>query len=113
MAVIFSSQAIIHERLKFASQHVGTSALTIDGGWGDSASTGASSSCLDGRIAPPPDSGAVAFVLRTGFSSSQGKLMQMIEFSQQSVSGDSVETGKLILAPLKYIIISILTSLYI
>jgi manganese-transporting P-type ATPase len=41
----------------------------------------------------PPDSGAVAYVLRTGFSSAQGSLLQMIEFSQQSVSGDAKETG--------------------
>ena len=31
-------------------------------------------------------------MLRTGFSSSQGELMQMIEFSTQSVSADSRET---------------------
>lgn len=45
------------------------------------------------NVPPPPDHGAIAFVLRTGFSSSQGTLMQMIEFSQQSVTGDSRETG--------------------
>jgi len=41
---------------------------------------------------PPPDGGAVAYVLRTGFSSSQGELMQMIEFSQQKVGSDTRET---------------------
>ncbi|EGB05969.1 hypothetical protein AURANDRAFT_38218 [Aureococcus anophagefferens] len=40
----------------------------------------------------PPDGGAVAFVLRTGFASAQGELMQMIEFSQQNVSSDTRET---------------------
>ena len=40
----------------------------------------------------PPDHGAVAYVLRTGFSSAQGELMQMIEFSQQGVSSDTFET---------------------
>ena len=44
-------------------------------------------------IPTPPDYGAIAYVLRTGFSSSQGNLLQMIEFSTQSVSGDSRETG--------------------
>ena len=39
----------------------------------------------------PP--GAVAYVLRTGFSSSQGSQLQLIEFAQQSVGGDSKETG--------------------
>ena len=32
-------------------------------------------------------------MLRTGFSSSQGELVQLIEFSQQSVSADSKEIG--------------------
>jgi cation-transporting ATPase 13A1 len=45
----------------------------------------------------PPDNGGIAYVLRTGFSSSQGALLQMIEFSQQAVSGDSKETGKALL----------------
>ena len=44
-------------------------------------------------MSSPPDIGAVAYVLRTGFSSSQGNLLQMIEFSQEKVSGDSKETG--------------------
>ncbi len=44
-------------------------------------------------VPSPPDGGAIAYVLRTGFGSSQGSLLQMIEFSQQSVTGDSKETG--------------------
>jgi cation-transporting ATPase 13A1 len=43
-------------------------------------------------VPPTPDGGCLCFVLRTGFSSSQGELMQMIEFSQQAVSDDSRET---------------------
>jgi cation-transporting ATPase 13A1 len=49
------------------------------------------------NIVSPPDGGAIAYVLRTGFSSSQGALLQMIEFSQQTVSGDSRETGMALL----------------
>jgi cation-transporting ATPase 13A1 len=43
-------------------------------------------------VPAPPDGGAVCFVLRSGFSSAQGELMQMIEFAQQPVSDDSKET---------------------
>jgi len=39
-----------------------------------------------------PDGGCLAYVLRTGFSSSQGELMQMIEFSAQKVADNSRET---------------------
>jgi len=60
------------------------------------ASTSSSSSSLSSSssqgidsIPIPPDHGAIAFVLRTGFGSSQGTLLQMIEFSQQTVSGDN------------------------
>eukprot|EP00392_Amoebophrya_sp_AT5.2_P004320 g4328.t1 len=41
----------------------------------------------------PPDNGIVCYVLRTGFSSSQGELMRMIEFSQENVAGDKKETA--------------------
>eukprot|EP00927_Polykrikos_kofoidii_P070684 TRINITY_DN67092_c0_g1_i1.p1 TRINITY_DN67092_c0_g1~~TRINITY_DN67092_c0_g1_i1.p1 ORF type:complete len:1491 (-),score=364.92 TRINITY_DN67092_c0_g1_i1:51-4337(-) len=41
----------------------------------------------------PPDNGVVCFVLRTGFNSSQGELMRMIEFSTQDVGADKIETA--------------------
>jgi manganese-transporting P-type ATPase len=52
-----------------------------------------STSSPSNKISLPPDQGLIAYVLRTGFNSSQGTLLQMIEFSQQSVSGDVVEIG--------------------
>lgn len=52
---------------------------------------------LANGVPAPPDGGAIAYALRTGFSSSQGTLLQMIEFSQQSVAGDSRETGMALL----------------
>ena len=61
-------------------------------------------------VPPPPDHGAVAYVLRTGFSSSQGALLQMIEFSQQSVSGDNWETG---LALLILFVFALMASAYV
>lgn len=58
------------------------------------------------HIPPPPNKGCVAYVLRTGFASSQGSLMQMIEFSQQSVHGDIRETGIALLILLVFALIS-------
>lgn len=58
----------------------------------------------------PPDGGATAYVLRTGFGSSQGSLLQMIEFSQQSVTGDVKETG---LALLVLFIFALMASGYV
>jgi manganese-transporting P-type ATPase len=49
------------------------------------------------HISPPPDGGCVCFVLRTGFSSAQGKLVRMIEGSQEKVKGHERETGLLLL----------------
>lgn len=50
-----------------------------------------------GDIPSPPDGGCVAFVLRTGFSSAQGKLVRMIEGSQEKVKGHEKETALLLL----------------
>jgi cation-transporting ATPase 13A1 len=50
-----------------------------------------------GDIPNPPDGGCIAFVLRTGFSSAQGKLVRMIEGSQEKVKGHEKETGLLLL----------------
>jgi cation-transporting ATPase 13A1 len=48
-------------------------------------------------IPKAPDSGALCFVLRTGFLSAQGKLVRMIEGSQEKVKGHEKETGLLLL----------------
>jgi cation-transporting ATPase 13A1 len=58
------------------------------------------------HIPSPPNRGCVAYVLRTGFASSQGSLMQMIEFSQQSVHGDVRETGIALLILVLFALIS-------
>ena len=50
-----------------------------------------------GSIPSPPDGGCLCFVLRTGFSSAQGKLVRMIEGSQEKVKGHEKETGLLLL----------------
>ena len=56
-----------------------------------------SSHAAYGDIPNPPDGGCIAFVLRTGFSSAQGKLVRMIEGSQEKVKGHEKETGLLLL----------------
>lgn len=53
-----------------------------------------------------PDGGCLCYVLRTGFSSSQGELMQMIEFSTEQVSADSKETGMALLVLLCFALVS-------
>lgn len=50
-----------------------------------------------GEISNPPDGGCICFVLRTGFSSAQGKLVRMIEGSQEKVKGHEKETALLLL----------------
>jgi cation-transporting ATPase 13A1 len=52
---------------------------------------------LFGDIPNPPDGGCISFVLRTGFSSAQGKLVRMIEGSQEKVKGHERETALLLL----------------
>ena len=43
------------------------------------------------KVPNAPDGGCVCYCLRTGFSSSQGKLVRMIEYSQEQVLSDSKE----------------------
>ena len=52
---------------------------------------------LYSSIPKPPDGGAICFVLRTGFLSAQGKLVRMIEGSQEKVKGHERETALLLL----------------
>jgi len=52
---------------------------------------------VHGDIPNPPDKGCITFVLRTGFSSAQGKLVRMIEGSQEKVKGHEKETALLLL----------------
>lgn len=44
------------------------------------------------EVPNPPNDGCLCYVTRTGFGSSQGTLIQMIEFSTKKVSADSKET---------------------
>ncbi len=55
------------------------------------ATSAGKSSTTSAKVPPTPDNGCLCYVLRTGFNSSQGKLVQLIEFSTESVSGDTRE----------------------
>lgn len=58
------------------------------------------------HLPEPPDQGCVCFVLRTGFASAQGKLVRMIEGSQEKVKGHEKETGLLLLLLCVFAVIS-------
>jgi len=64
------------------------------------------------HVQHPPDNGCICFVLRTGFLSGQGKLVRMIEGSQEKVKGHEKETGLLLLLLFCFAIISSSYVLY-
>ena len=83
----------------------GTTVVVASPGTPVTAATKSQSNFAGHNIATP-DGGALCFVLRTGFSSSQGELMQMIEFSTEQVSADSAETGFALLILLCFALVS-------
>ena len=72
--------------------YAGTKMLQCKGEGGSAAADG-----MYKDIPAPPDGGCLCFALRTGFSSGQGKLVRMIEGSQEKVKGHERETGLLLL----------------
>ncbi|CAM9525157.1 unnamed protein product [Heterosigma akashiwo] len=73
-------------------QHIAPTHQGGDGEGKDAAAAAAAEGVPD-----PPDGGCLAYVLRTGFSSSQGKLVRMIEGSTEKVRGDARDTALLLL----------------
>jgi cation-transporting ATPase 13A1 len=93
----------------------GTTMLTADGRGGGGGSDGNDSDGDEGiqvvgsessSELKTPDGGCLACVLRTGFASSQGKLVRMIEGSQESVRGDVKDTSLLLLLLLVFAVCS-------
>lgn len=81
---------------KMSVAYAGTKMLQCKGAKELERQTGVKSMMVP-QIPNPPDDGCVCFVLRTGFSSAQGKLVRMIEGSQEKVKGHEKETGLLLL----------------
>jgi cation-transporting ATPase 13A1 len=75
-------------------------------------SNGSGATKLYSQIPAPPDNGCVCFVLRTGFASAQGKLVRMIEGSQEKVKGHERETGLLLLLLCFFAVVSSSYVLY-
>jgi cation-transporting ATPase 13A1 len=69
-------------------------------------SSSSSSSSSGGRTlwGDTPDGGCVCYVLRTGFSSSQGRLVRMVEYSSAKVMSDANETLALMVVLLMFAI---------
>ena len=71
---------------------------------------GGKGAAANGGVPATPDGGPLVYVLRSGFNSSQGELMQMVEFSQQKITDDSKET---LLALLILLIFALIASAYV
>ncbi|OQS01155.1 P-type ATPase (P-ATPase) Superfamily [Achlya hypogyna] len=61
---------------------------------------------VKGGLPATPDKGCLAYVLRTGFSASQGKLVRMIEFSSGKVTGSTWDAVGLAVLLLFFAILS-------
>ena len=83
----------------------GTSLITVT-----QSNSGSAAERKGAAVPPTPDGGCLCFVLRSGFSSAQGELMQMIEFSQQKVGDDSRDT---LLALFILLIFALIASAYV
>lgn len=82
---------------KMSVAYAGTKMLQCKGAVEIEAQGGTYNKAILADVGNPPDEGCVCFVLRTGFSSAQGKLVRMIEGSQEKVKGHEKETGLLLL----------------
>ena len=60
----------------------------------------------ESNVRKTPDGGCLCYVLRTGFSSSQGTFMQMIEYSTHKLSDGSKETGYALLFLLMFALVA-------
>ena len=86
-------------------QHSG--AATMAAGAADAdADASATSQRNCASVPSPPDGGCLCSVLATAFSSSQGELMRMIEFSTAQVTADKKETIGLLLLLLFFALLS-------
>ena len=91
--VLFSGTSLV--------QHGGAAEVdAADAAAGGGGGSGAAAARNASEVPDPPDGGCVCYVLATAFSSSQGELMRMIEFSTAQVSSDKKETLLLLILPL-------------